>query len=166
MAIRANATSIGVRVTRSYVRNGMTRTRGVRGFQPRSAKKCSRIPHRTGLKAKAKVCSRRGKSYIETNTPLFFARVHAILLLVVVSVGTITLGLRVIRRNREKCCRYCENIVNITLYEINRFLNSSHKLLRDKGLVLFPKWPNTCGTKTTCPLSVVQVSLVPEFRIP
>src|SRR5271170_4114617 len=120
MAIRANATSIGVRVTRSYVRNGMTRTRGVRGFQPRSAKKCSRIPHRTSLKAKAKVCSPQSKSYI----------------------------------------------VNITLYEINRFLKSSHKLLRDKGLVLFPKWPNTCGTKTTCPLSVVQVSLVPEFRIP
>jgi hypothetical protein len=165
MAILANARSTGVRVTRSFVRNGMTRTRGFSDFQPRSAEKRSRKPHRTGLKAKAKVCSPNSKSYFETNTELFFAKVHAILFLILVGVGTITHGLSVIGRDRENCSRYCENIVNITLREINRAFNTSHKMLPNKELALFPKWPISCGTNTTCPLSLVPVSLVPNFSV-
>jgi hypothetical protein len=165
MAIRANATSIGVRVTRSFVRYGMTRTRRFCGLQPRSANNRSRNPHRAGWKAKAKVSSAHSNSYFETTSIRIFPRVHAILHLTVARAGTITPRPRKDGHDGENCCRYCENIVNITRREINSALNASRKVLSNKELVPPAKWPLSCDTKTTCPSSLVQVSLVPKFRL-
>jgi hypothetical protein len=165
MALRAAARSKGARASCTPARGELARTRRFAHAELRAAAAFLRTTYRRGSKAKANVCSPNSNSYIETSAVRVYAGTHAIHLLAVAGTCTITPGLRMNLHRGENCCRYCENIVNITLYEINRFLNATHKLLRNKELVLFPNWPLSCGTKTTCPLSVVRVSLVPKFRL-
>ncbi len=165
MALRANARSKGVRVSRTPVQDALARTRRFADSELRGAAAFVRKPCRKASRVDANVCSPRSNSYIETKVVRIFARMHAIQLLTVAGIGTITLGLRMNGHDGENCCRYCENNVNISLPKINRFLSESHKVLRNKYLDLFPNWPISCGTKPTCPLSVVRVSLVPKFRL-
>ncbi len=165
MALRADARSKGVRVSRTSVRGELARTRRFADFELRGAAEFLRKPYRKDSKVEANVCSPDSNSYIETRAVRVFARMRATQLLTVDGTGTIALGLNLNGHNGENCCRYCENNVNISLTEIDRLFGASHKVLRIKDLDLYPKWPISCGTKPTCPLSVVRVSLVPKFRL-
>jgi hypothetical protein len=165
MTFRVGAKSKSIQVSRAHVRSERARARRFANVKVRSASKFFQKPHRTALKAKAKVCSPHSHSYIETSAVRVFARMQAIVVLTMAGTGTITLGLLMDREDWENSCRNCENIVNIPLHEIDSGLSSSRKVLHNKGLVPFANWPLGCTAKITCPSSLVQVSLVPRFRI-